>query len=177
MSTWWKRIRTIRDAPSYAEGLAFGAACIAFVLLVWWLLTLGEGDARIVDAYTLPSPSETFKSFPDLWKRELSRSILISLVRVLGGFLLAAAIGVPAGSYPRVNAFYKPLVIFGRSIPIAGRDRGIVGHVAAELFEAFEMRFRIFVSDQQVHDWQGNRLRVKAVERAIGRAGQNPPKP
>jgi ABC-type nitrate/sulfonate/bicarbonate transport system permease component len=123
MSTWWKRIRTIRDAPSYSEGLAFGAACIAFVLLVWWLLTLGEGDARIVDAYTLPSPKETFESFPDLWQRELSRSILISLVRVLGGFLLAAAIGVPlgvaAGSYPRVNAFFKPLVIFGRSIPIA----------------------------------------------------------
>jgi len=123
MSAWWKRIRTIRDAPSYAEGLAFGAACIAFVLLVWWLLTLGEGDARIIDAYTLPSPRETFESFPDLWKRELSRSIVISLVRVLGGFLLAAAIGVPlgvvAGSYPRVNAFFKPLVIFGRSIPIA----------------------------------------------------------
>jgi ABC-type nitrate/sulfonate/bicarbonate transport system permease component len=123
MSTWWKRIRTIRDAPSYAEGLAFGAACIAFVLFVWWLLTVGEGDARIVDAYTLPSPRETFESFPDLWKRELSRSILISLIRVLGGFLLAAAIGVPlgvaAGSYPRVNAFFKPLVIFGRSIPIA----------------------------------------------------------
>lgn len=123
MSTWWKRIRTIRDAPSYAEGLAFGAACIALVLLVWWLLTTGEGDARIVDAYTLPSPKETFESFPDLWRRELSRSILISLIRVLGGFLLAAAIGVPlgvvAGSYPRVNAFFKPLVIFGRSIPIA----------------------------------------------------------
>ena len=123
MSAWWKRIRTIRDAPSYAEGLAFGAACIAFVLLVWWLLTLGEGDARIVDAYTLPSPRETFESFPGLWQRELSRSILISLIRVLGGFLLAAAIGVPlgvvAGSYPRVNAFFKPLVIFGRSIPIA----------------------------------------------------------
>ena len=90
---------------------------------VWWLLTVGEGDARLVDAYTLPSPRETFASFPDLWKRGLSRSIVISLVRVLGGFLLAAAIGVPlgvvAGSYLRVNAFFKPLVIFGRSIPIA----------------------------------------------------------
>jgi ABC-type nitrate/sulfonate/bicarbonate transport system permease component len=91
--------------------------------LVWWLLTAGQGDARLVDAYTLPSPQETFASFPELWKRELSRSIVISLARVLGGFLLAAAIGVPlgvvAGSYPRVNAFFKPLVIFGRSIPIA----------------------------------------------------------
>lgn len=123
MSAWWKRIRTIRDAPTYTEGLVFGAACIGFVLFVWWLLTVGEGDARLVDAYTLPSPKETFESFPDLWRRELSRSIVISLVRVLGGFLLAAAIGVPlgvvSGSYPRINAFFKPLVIFGRSIPIA----------------------------------------------------------
>lgn len=123
ISNWWKRVRTIRDAPGYAESLLFGAACIGFVLLVWWLLTLGEGDARIVDAYTLPSPRETFASFPALWQRELSRSILISLVRVLGGFLLAAAIGVPlgiaCGSYLRAGAFFKPLVIFGRSIPIA----------------------------------------------------------
>jgi ABC-type nitrate/sulfonate/bicarbonate transport system permease component len=120
---WWKRVLTIRDAPSYAEGLVFGAGCIGFVLLVWWLLTVGEGDNRIVDAYTLPSPGETFASFPDLWKRGLSLSIVISLGRVIGGFMLAAAIGVPlgivAGSYPRVNAFFKPLVIFGRSIPIA----------------------------------------------------------
>ncbi|HEX7262209.1 MAG TPA: ABC transporter permease subunit [Luteolibacter sp.] len=123
LRTWWKRVATIRDAPSYAEGLVFGAACIGAVLLVWWLLTVGEGDSRLVDAYTLPSPKETFESFPDLWRRELSRSIVISLVRVLGGFLLAGAIGVPlgvlCGSYLRMNAFFKPLVIFGRSIPIA----------------------------------------------------------
>jgi ABC-type nitrate/sulfonate/bicarbonate transport system permease component len=123
LGSWWKRLRTIRDAPSYGEGLLFGAGCIGFVLLVWWLLTVGQGDARLVDAYTLPSPKETFASFPELWKRELSRSIVISLVRVLGGFLLAASIGVPlgvvAGSYQRLNAFIKPLVIFGRSIPIA----------------------------------------------------------
>lgn len=120
---WWKRVRTIRDSPSYVEGLVFGAGCIGFVLFIWWFLSSGEGDSRIVDAYTLPSPRETFESFPELWQRELSRSIVISLARVLGGFLLAAAIGVPlgivSGGYPRVNAFIKPLVIFGRSIPIA----------------------------------------------------------
>lgn len=120
---WWKRARTIRDSPSYLEGLLFGAACIGLVLFIWWFLSAGEGDSRIIDAYTLPSPRETFESFPELWQRELSRSIVISLARVLGGFLLAAAIGVPlgvvCGGYPRVNAFIKPLVIFGRSIPIA----------------------------------------------------------
>ncbi len=123
LGAWWKRALTIRDAPSYAEGLIFGGLCIGLVLFVWWLLTVGEGDARLVDISKLPSPGETFSSFSELWKRGLSRSIVISLARVLGGFLLAAAIGVPlgivAGSYPRVNAFFKPLVIFGRSIPIA----------------------------------------------------------
>lgn len=118
---WWKRVRTIRDAPGYKESLLFGAACVGLVLLVWWLITLGENP--LVSPLTLPSPHDTFSSFPELWKRELSRSIVISLVRVLGGFLLAAAIGVPlgvvAGSYLRVNAFFKPPVIFGRSIPVA----------------------------------------------------------
>ena len=120
---WLKRTRTIRDAPGYGEGLIFGASCVGFTLLVWWLLTLGATDARLIGPATLPSPGETFSSFPELWKRGLSLSILISLARVLGGFLLAAAIGVPlgivAGSYLRVNAFFKPPVIFGRSIPIA----------------------------------------------------------
>ena len=84
---------------------------------------MGEGDSRLVGPLTLPSPKETFASFPELWARGLSRSILISLARVLGGFLLSIAIGVPlgvvAGSYLRVNAFFKPPVTFGRSIPIA----------------------------------------------------------
>ena len=123
LDTWWKRVRTIRDVPSYVEGLVFGAVCVGCVLLVWWLATRGEGDARWIDATKLPSPGDTFASLIALWYRGLSLSIVISLGRVLGGFLLAAAIGVPlgvvAGSYPRVNAFFKPLVIFGRSIPIA----------------------------------------------------------
>lgn len=120
---WLKRTRTIRDAPGYGEGLVFGASCVGLILLVWWLLTLGATDARLIGPAILPSPGETFSSFPELWRRGLSLSILISLARVLGGFLLAAAIGVPlgivAGSYLRVNAFFKPPVIFGRSIPIA----------------------------------------------------------
>ena len=67
VSAWLRRSRTIRDAPSYAEGLVFGAACVGLMLLVWWMLTRGEGDARIVDAYTLPSPGDTFASFRSLW--------------------------------------------------------------------------------------------------------------
>jgi ABC-type nitrate/sulfonate/bicarbonate transport system permease component len=124
VAAWLRRSRTIRDAPSYKEGLIFGAACIGLVFLVWWFVTRGEGADRIADASSLPSPEETFASFPRLWfERELSLSAVISLARVLGGFLLAAAIGVPlgiiGGSYLRVNAFFRPLTVFGRSVPVA----------------------------------------------------------
>jgi ABC-type nitrate/sulfonate/bicarbonate transport system permease component len=123
-SSWLRRARTVRDAPSYAEGLAFGAAGIAITGIIWWFLTRGEGDARIVDAYTLPSPGDTLASFRSLWfDRELSLSAITSMARVLGGFLVSTAVGVPlgviAGSYLRVNAFLKPLTLFGRNVPIA----------------------------------------------------------
>jgi ABC-type nitrate/sulfonate/bicarbonate transport system permease component len=123
-TNWFRRSRTIRDAPTYKEGLVFGALCIGLVFLIWWILTRGEGKDRIVDVYSLASPEDTFASFPSLWfERELSLSAVISLARVLGGFLLSAAVAVPlgiiAGSYLRVNAFFRPLTVFGRSVPVA----------------------------------------------------------
>lgn len=119
-----RRALTIRDAPGWLEGALWGAGSLLLVLLVWCFLTLGEGDWRILDAYTLPSPVETFRSIPDLWfKRELSISAVTSLARVLGGFILATAVAVPlgviSGSYLRVNAFLKPLSLFGRNVPVA----------------------------------------------------------
>lgn len=123
-SLLFRRALTVRDQPGWLEELGFGALSLVCVLAVWWFLTRGEGDARILDSYTLPSPAETFRSFPDLWfKRELSISAVTSLARVLGGFILAAAVAVPlgviAGSYLRVNAFLKPISLFGRNVPIA----------------------------------------------------------
>ena len=102
--------------------IALGALGIGIVLLLWWFVTRGE--ERIIDAYTLPSLGETFASFPELWTdRALMRSAFASLSRVLGGFLLAAVIGVPlgilAGCFPAWNALLKPISIFGRNVPIA----------------------------------------------------------
>lgn len=119
-----RRTFTIRDAPGWLESAAYGACSLLLLLLIWWFLTRGEGDHRILDAYTLPSPAETFRSIPDLWfKRELSISAVTSLARVLGGFILATAVAVPlgviSGSYLRVNAFLKPLSLFGRNVPVA----------------------------------------------------------
>jgi NitT/TauT family transport system permease protein len=124
LANWWRRFRTLRDEPPQLEGWLFGTLSILGVLGIWWLVTLGEPGERWVAPYTLPSPADTFASFPELWtERGLSLSALTSLLRVCGGFVIAAAIGVPlgllSGSYPRVGAFFKPFGIFGRNIPIA----------------------------------------------------------
>ena len=122
---WLERARTIRDQPGGREALLLGLLCVGFVLLVWHILTMGAvAEERIVSPAVLPSIGETAQSFPSLWyDRALARGTLWSLSRVLGGFLLAAAIAVPlgviAGCYLRVNAFLRPLSVLGRNVPIA----------------------------------------------------------
>ncbi len=72
----------------------------------------------------LPSPAETFADFPSLWsERYLTVNTVVTLKRVILGFGLATVVGVPlgilCGCFPRANAFFLPLTIFGRNIPIA----------------------------------------------------------
>jgi NitT/TauT family transport system permease protein len=116
-------MRTLRAEISLLEGWVASLASILGVLGIWWLLTRGAPGERIINAYTLASPWETFSSFPELWERGLSLGALTSLLRVCGGFVIAAAIGVPlgllSGSYSWVAALCKPFSIFGRNIPIA----------------------------------------------------------
>lgn len=115
---------TIRERPGALESACASFASIGLVLLAWYLLTLGTPEERIIDPITLPSLGETVASFPRLWfERALARSAMWSLARVIGGFALAASIAVPlgvlAGSFLRLNAFLKPMSIFGRNIPVA----------------------------------------------------------
>ncbi|MCC6154704.1 MAG: ABC transporter permease subunit [Candidatus Hydrogenedentes bacterium] len=114
----------IRNRPSALESPIMSAVCITLALLIWYIVTAGPVEERIVDPITLPSLADTIQSFPRLWfERALARGAIASLGRVLGGFVLAAAIAVPlgicAGSFLRLNAFLRPLSIFGRNIPIA----------------------------------------------------------
>jgi NitT/TauT family transport system permease protein len=99
-----------------------GGLCIIFCLGLWWWLT--AGDPPFIGAETLPGPSATFHAFPRLWfDRELTRNLLVSLKRVVLGFALAVGVGVPlgiiCGCFRRINAFFGPLVIIGRNIPVA----------------------------------------------------------
>lgn len=121
---FFRQWRVLRNAPGRLEAALLGFTFIALFGLVWYLLTMGTGDQRVLGRIILPSPAETFSTFPSLWfDRALSQSAVASLARVLSGFAMAVVISVPlgviSGSYWRVNAFLRPISVFGRSIPIA----------------------------------------------------------
>ena len=116
---------TLRLAAPRRVRRLVGAGAVGVVLLVWWFATSGIGsEDRLVSPIILPSPAEVVRSFPSLWKdRGLVESIAATLKRVLVGFGLAAAVGVPlgivAGSWRVVESAGAPLALFGRNLPVA----------------------------------------------------------
>ncbi len=124
LAAYFRRWLTVRDRPNALEAAVAALSCMLIAVGLWYVLTAGPPEQRIVNRITLPSVGETLRSFPQLWfDRAVARSAAWSLSRVVGGFVLAAAVAVPlgvvAGSFLRLNAFLRPLSIFGRNIPIA----------------------------------------------------------
>lgn len=114
----------IRRPVGPVAAIVLACLCIACCLGLWWLATRGEVEQRWISPAALPSPAETFSSFPSLWNdRALAQNIWVTLRRVALGFALAAVVGIPvgivAGCYPAAQAFLTPVVLFGRNIPIA----------------------------------------------------------
>jgi NitT/TauT family transport system permease protein len=115
----------LRLAPPPMTRRLVGAGAVAVVVLLWWLATMGSGaETRLISPVILPSPGEVIRSFPSLLNdRGLLQSIAATLKRVLIGFGLAAAIGVPlgilAGSWRVLEAAGSPIALFGRNLPVA----------------------------------------------------------
>ncbi len=115
----------LRREPPKVLALGLGVAGVASVVLVWYLLTLGEeAAARVVSPALLPSPGEVIASTGEIFgERELLKSIAATLERLFKGFGLAVLIGLPfgvlAGAFRVFNAFTAPLVVFGRNVPVA----------------------------------------------------------
>jgi NitT/TauT family transport system permease protein len=115
----------LRLAPPPMTRRLIGVGAMAVVVLLWWLATIGAApEHRFISPVILPSPAEVVRSFPSLLNdRALLQSIAATLKRVLIGFGLAAAIGVPlgvlAGAWRVVEAAGAPLALFGRNLPVA----------------------------------------------------------
>jgi ABC-type nitrate/sulfonate/bicarbonate transport system permease component len=115
----------LRIAPGPVMGKLLGLATVAVLALAWLLATRGATpEARLISPVILPSPSEVVRSFPALLnERGLIESIVATMRRVLSGFALAAAIGVPlgiaAGAWRVFDAAAAPIALFGRNVPVA----------------------------------------------------------
>jgi ABC-type nitrate/sulfonate/bicarbonate transport system permease component len=120
-----RRVGKLRGTIPAWQVILFGGLCVALVFGMWWILTYGEvSEERIVSRVKMPSPGETFAQAESLFKeRKVDVNTLVSLKRVVLGFALAVAVGVPvgvfAGCYPRVAAFLAPISVFGRNAPMA----------------------------------------------------------
>ncbi len=106
------------------QTLLLAVLCLAACAGAWWYLTVGELEDRILSPAVLPSPTATFGSFHSLWfDRELTRNTAASLRRVTLGFGLAVVVGVPlgvlCGCFRWLGAFFSPLTLMGRNIPVA----------------------------------------------------------
>src|SRR5436190_7455841 len=115
----------LRIPPPPMTRRLVGAGAIGVVVLIWWLATAGvAAENRLVSPVILPSPAEVIRSFPSLLnERALLQSIAATLKRVLIGFGLATAVGVPlgiiAGSWRVIEAAGSPIALFGRNLPVA----------------------------------------------------------
>jgi taurine transport system permease protein len=115
---WW---RTLRADPPLQIRIAIGAALIGFVVVVWWLVTLGDPISAIISPSKLPSPGAVLASFGALGDH-LADGIFATLERVLLGVVLAALVGVGLGVFAGTNraigSAALPIVVFLRSIPM-----------------------------------------------------------
>jgi ABC-type nitrate/sulfonate/bicarbonate transport system permease component len=115
----------LRLSPPRMTRRLVGAGAAAVVVLAWWAATYGAGpEDRLISPVILPSPLEVVRAFPALLnERALLQSIAATLKRVLIGFGLAAAVGVPlgilAGSWRVLEAAAAPVALFGRNLQVA----------------------------------------------------------
>lgn len=118
------RTTVLRRPVAASRGVLISAASVVGVAVVWFLLTMGEAESRVLSPLTLPSPGEVVSQIKSLWfDAALTRSVGYSLGRILLGFALSIAVGVPlgiaAGCFRGIDAALRPHTLFLRNIPIA----------------------------------------------------------
>lgn len=114
----------VREEQKRLSAATLTFAFVALVMTAWLMATNGVTiEDRMVPPIILPSPFEVIQVFPRLhFEQALVRSAFDSFIRVGMGFSLAALIAIPLGvymaSFPRIEAFFKPLELVGAYVPI-----------------------------------------------------------
>jgi NitT/TauT family transport system permease protein len=93
-------------------------ASVIFMLVVWKILAM-----HFDSAFVLPSPEKTFITTLSLFGESHFLTIVGStILRGLVGFVLSAILGVGlgviAGINPHFNAFFRPVLVTIRSVPV-----------------------------------------------------------
>ncbi len=109
-----------RVRGSLPRTLYVAVACAGFATLLglWW----GLSASGAVNPLFLPTPPQVVERCVE-WYRDgsLLADTRISVLRVVGGFVISTAMAVPLGLYigafRPVQAFFEPLVEFARYLP------------------------------------------------------------
>ncbi|SBT88239.1 ABC-type nitrate/sulfonate/bicarbonate transport system, permease component [Streptomyces sp. DI166] len=94
----------------------FVLALPAVLVAVWWVASEDSTDVY------WPPLSTILETFPDVWTADrLTGDVVPSVLRLSGGYALAAVVGVGLGtvigSYRRVRAVCEPVLEFLRAVP------------------------------------------------------------
>ncbi|OGF67969.1 MAG: hypothetical protein A2Y62_21975 [Candidatus Fischerbacteria bacterium RBG_13_37_8] len=118
-----KKIFGIREKVDPSLKIILGVIPVVVLLFLWWSLTYGEAEQRVISPLILPSPFEVVSAIKSLWfEAELSRSVVASTKRVVLGFLIGLAcafpLGIFMGSFSKIKALFDPISIFLAYLPI-----------------------------------------------------------
>ena len=98
--------------------VALGLAFFVLFVLAWSAATFGGLVSKTFLADPLTMLREGWSLFAQFG---FAKDVGITIWRVFGGFILAAAFGVPLGiamgAYKPVEAFFEPFVSFARYLP------------------------------------------------------------
>jgi NitT/TauT family transport system permease protein len=113
----------IRGSVPRTAGIVLGLVPVFALIALWWFITRGAPEERIIGPSSLPSPVEVLNSVSELFtSRDVVHNAIVSLRRVALGYLLAVAICLPLGilmaSFGSVRALFAPSATACGYIPI-----------------------------------------------------------
>ena len=98
------------------------------VVALWAILT----NYNIVNRFSVPTPMEVIRAFPELWKEsELLKNVAVSWLRIGQAFLWCAVIAIPLGllmaSFRWVYDLVNPVAAPMRSMPLTAFLPAFIG--------------------------------------------------